>query len=499
MKEKLILIAILTGAPLISLGVSLGSQWRYQSEWEKVIRREITDVNEEALKSFTLEVVCADPKVAAGLGDGCGTLSRLHIISVCSWIALGLGIALPIVISVAGAVAKRNRKLLLSVFAPGLYFTNYAVAALVVIHTVLIVAAGWYGMTVLMERISFRLILVLGVIAILALLGVTQILSSLSGMFKKASTVVVGKIVSEKEAPGVWMAVTRLAKAAGTAPPSHLVVGLDPNFFVTEADVRCVGGNLSGRTMYMSLPLCRILTIQELNAIVSHELAHFRGDDTQFSLRFYPIYRGAIDSYVAAVSTAYGSEGSVNWALLPAVAVLGHFLNAFSSAESRISRERELVADRFAATMVSEEAIASALVKIHAYGDNWAELVASMRESLQEGSIVVDGKTYNAQGFFANVSALFAALASSSGSSVSLEALDQKKIPHPTDSHPPLAVRIAALSRTVKQVAQTALDANPPEPAVSLINRHEELEVELSILQQYLVCPELARRREAVS
>lgn len=59
-----------------------------------------------------------------------------------------------------------------------------------------------------------------------------------------------------------------------------LVVGLTPTFFVTEADVHCIGGTVTGRTMYLSVPLCRILTVEELSAVIAHELGHFRGEDT---------------------------------------------------------------------------------------------------------------------------------------------------------------------------------------------------------------------------
>jgi Zn-dependent protease with chaperone function len=377
--------------------------------------------------------------------------------------------------------------------------TNIAVAGLVAIHSILIIAAGWYGMTVLLERISLKMLLVLGLIGLGALIGAFQIVSSLRGRFRKASAAVVGKAVSQQDAPNLWNEVKALSAAAGTAPPSHLVVGLDPNFFVTEADVRCVEANLTGRTMYLSLPLCRILSVEELRAVVSHELGHFHGADTEFSLHFYPIYRGAVDSYDAAASVAYDSEGSVNWALLPALAVLGHFLRSFSSAESRISRDRELLADRFAAELVSEDAVASALVKIHAYSDYWDAVIEMMRQSLQEGSISIGGQTYDVERFFANLSLLFATVASSFTSSISLDSLGEHRIPHPTDSHPPLTVRLEALNRTVEHVAQNALDVTPADAAITLIDGHEKLETALSALQKLIVHPQLAEQQLAAS
>ena len=69
-----------------------------------------------------------------------------------------------------------------------------------------------------------------------------------------------------------------------------------------------------------------------------HEFGHFKGQDTKFSERFYPIYRGTAAS-LAALQAAAG-EGSGSIPLLPALAVFSCFLECFSIAESRLSRER---------------------------------------------------------------------------------------------------------------------------------------------------------------
>ena len=260
--------------------------------------------------------------------------------------------------------------------------------------------------------------------------------------------------------------------------------------------MKCLAGQLTGRTMYLSLPLCRILTQDELRAVVAHELAHFHGADTQYSLRFFPIYRGAVNSYVAAASAAYDEEGNPSWALLPAVAVLGHFLRSFAAAESKISRERELVADRFAASVVNEHAISSALVKIYAFSGYWAELLSTMHFSLKAGSVRAGDETYDPQLFFSNASRLFAAIAQGSAEGVPLHDLDEKKVAHPTDSHPPLSVRLESLHSSVAQVAMAAVNVSPERPAIELLDEPEAIEVELSFVQQLLLCPELAHQSE---
>jgi Zn-dependent protease with chaperone function len=91
---------------------------------------------------------------------------------------------------------------------------------------------------------------------------------------------VVGLSIQEQQAPLLWERVRDVALDLNALPPEHIVVGLDPNFFVTESEVRCLDGTCNGRTLYCSLPLSRILTINEFIGIIGHELGHFKGEDT---------------------------------------------------------------------------------------------------------------------------------------------------------------------------------------------------------------------------
>src|SRR5262249_10608236 len=151
--------------------------------------------------------------------------------------------------------------------------------------------------------------------------------------------------------------------------------------------VVCLDGQLTDRTMYISLPLCRLLTEDELKVVLGHELAHYKGRDTQFSQRFYPIYRGATDALVRLEqSFSHGEKGSAaDFVLLPAFLTLSYFLDSFSNAEREISRDRELVADAEAAKVGSAHTIATALVKIHAYSAMWILVREQMKNALERG------------------------------------------------------------------------------------------------------------------
>jgi hypothetical protein len=251
------------------------------------------------------------------------------------------------------------------------------------------------------------------------------------------------------------------------------VIGLDPTFFVTEADVVTPSGTLTGRTLFCSLPLARILTDQEFLAIVGHELGHFRGDDTKFSERFYPIYRGTTTAIESLQTT--GDEGLGAVVLLPAIAVFHFFLERFAVAENRHSRTRELLADKAGADASSSRAMATALVKVHAFAGLWRTVQQASVSALREGYV------------YKNASAMFTESVGNSANRAILEGLAESHSTHPTDSHPPLAVRLASLGIDLESVAAESLNVRPIQCAAHLIQDAEAQEEDLSETYQLLL------------
>jgi hypothetical protein len=112
-----------------------------------------------------------------------------------------------------------------------------------------------------------------------------------------------------------------------------------------------------------------------------------------------------------------------------------------------------------------------------------------MASSLQKGTITFDEKEFEARQFFSNMSNVFVFMVANAAEPDALKDLGAKVIPHPTDSHPPLNVRLEALGSSIAAVADKALEIGPSEPASSIIDNLEDLEVELSLVQQYIVGP----------
>jgi Zn-dependent protease with chaperone function len=462
------LFALVLLVPTIGWSVSEGIQASLNSEFRAEVRKQFPEANTERLASFTIDDLCrvADPDFAAT----CTTNWQLNLLSTVSLVAAGVGLSLIGMIALAGIAARRDRMLLLRLFRPGLRITANVVVGLICVHAAIGIATIYFGESALTNRVHVGVILA---IALGALAGVAAVGRGVDSLVQKAQTIAIGKPVSREDAPRLWEAIEQTASRMGALQPEHVVVGLDPNFFVTEADVLTLNGKLTGRTLYCSLSLARILTTDEFRAVIGHELGHFRGLDTKFSERFYPIYRGTATS-IASLQTA-GGEGWGVVALLPAIAVLSYFLEAFAVAESRLGRERELEADKAGASVTSSEVMAAALVKVHAYCGVWEGLQEAVEDALKKGRM------------FANLASTYAETVIQIATPSALENLSGKHLSHPTDSHPPLSVRLDSLSMSMPSLTNAALTVAPTDAAIALIHNSEKWELDISETYQLLV------------
>lgn len=259
--------------------------------------------------------------------------------------------------------------------------------------------------------------------------------------------------------------------------PDQIVVGIDSNFFVTEANVNCLDGVLKGRTLYFSLTLAHIMTINEVVAILGHELSHYKGNDTVFSQKFYPIYRGTAESIDSLRSQISQGEGS--FTLLPAIAILAYFLNQFAIVENRISREREIIADKYGASLTSPKIFSTALAKVHAFAPLWGGLKNAFVDALKNGK------------YFSNAGFTYSGLVQMYAKPEILTDLPKKIMHHPTDSHPTLAIRLIYLKINIDDIADEILTVQPSNSALALIPEPEALEKEISAAYQLILAKKL--------
>jgi len=474
MKKALLSIIILLIVPVITLLVIESIiEYKFNAQLrEGFIKQSEQQLTKEQLNKINIVSLCSNPEIAQQLGTQItNTVENLLIMKKTAVILIIASFLLIIGIVSAGYISKLNRVILLLIFTPGLYFTMFCVIIFTISNAALLMFAIYYGESIWTGRLHTGIILLLG---IGAAIGILNIIKSVFMMAKKARTFAIGKAFAKNEQPQLWQFVNDISTKLGTLPPKNLVLGLDPNFYVTQADVVCLNNKLSGITVYLSLPLCRILSKNELGSILGHELGHFRGNDTKYSLKFYPIYRGLSDSLLN-IGNDSQKEGAFAIAMLPAMILLGLFLDAFSTAESKISRERELIADKCGEEAFDKKTMATALIKVHAFSSYWDSIIAHSRELIANENKILK-----------NMSNIFSTFINENKSEKDLTELDKFNWTHPTDSHPSLQSRLEGLDIKTADVIDTALDT-VSDPAIELISDYENVEEELSEAQQAII------------
>ncbi|EJH7016058.1 M48 family metalloprotease [Salmonella enterica] len=256
-------------------------------------------------------------------------------------------------------------------------------------------------------------------------------------LFKAEDSVVMGKNISVEQAPKLWQWVYELTQRAHLTRPDNIVVGFFDCFYVTANAVQIEGGErLTGNTLYLPLTYMALLDEDEIAAVVGHELGHFTGEDTQYSLRFAPLYSGMVNSLEQMANNAQGNAWTDYLVLKPSLDMAEWFLYKFHETVNHWSRIREHAADKMGAEVSSPEAFATALLRISVLD----EFVQRHLVEIIRGNVTCDDW----------LTSVVAAI-QQSGTADPVTCIDSQ-IAHPMDSHPTTRERIAALGVALDDV-----------------------------------------------
>jgi Zn-dependent protease with chaperone function len=347
--------------------------------------------------------------------------ARLHWGFMASAVVVGLHLVAAGATLLLSRRARGSHDALIAAYRTG--WRLAMVSALV--QTFLLIPLTGYGAyeltTLAFDRYFPQLILVM---VLSGLMGLWRSVSILLRKVPLEFTEPLAREVTAAEAPELWGAVRRAAALLRTQPPDHILVGLQMNFYVTELAVKHGSGTATGRTLFLSQPLLRQLSPDEVMAIVGHELGHFIGEDTRITTEFYPLRQKAMGTIMALAS-----GGWVGWT---SVHALNFFGWAFGATEQAMSRERELLADRHAAELTSPATAARALVRLHVF-------LEAFKLAVEGGG---PGRRPDDPYAVPLVPLVRAQLVPKAEFWTQLF---EKKAPHPLDSHPELIDRLASL------------------------------------------------------
>lgn len=442
----------------------------------------------EGLALTDLAGVCLPGGFSLTLAPICANLQPHYAFLLACAATAAAGLFVIASFAIASFITGANRVLLSFVF-PGLSFIGLILVALIVAAQIALLAgaayfaeAFWLGQA--------HVFVLLGFAAIGAVLGLTILWRTLR-MFRPAVGGVVGVPFSPIEQPRLALMVQQIANATGARMPDNIVLGLDTNFFATTAPIHTPTSRrlLTGQTLYLSLPLMRVLSLDEVKAVVGHELAHFSGADTIYSRQFAPIYRGLAE---AAHEADENKPYDKNPLLLPARLFLRFMMNCFSRNAARASRARELRADSIGAKASTPADLGYALIKCGILSMLWQrELEDTMRD-------IARGR------FRRNMSRSFEDKLKFDVDPEKLPPLVAFALgahtPHPTDSHPATQDRLTQLGLNLVDVTSEARVMErffSQRPArLALDNMENVEEILTQIYHQLIIGPRDAPRAE---
>ncbi|MGJ7603972.1 M48 family metallopeptidase [Variovorax sp. LT1R20] len=352
---------------------------------------------------------------------------------------LVLGAALLAAALVLGALAFANRGLRYASFVAGWRLMTVSSAIEVVLQSAMLVWLSFWLTAFFWHSYYVKLIAIAGIAAAAA------VFYAVYTLFKKLPSVnaIDGELIAQADAPRLWERIRQLAGRVKTAPPDQIVAGIDTNFFVTEAPIEVGGRTLNGRTLFVSIPLLRVLDQSEADAVLAHELAHLGGGDTRSSAALGPKLR-QFDQYTWKMRSG-------------GLTIVAHYLlrlyrMIFEFALARDSREREYKADRVSASLTAPSAIVQSLIKISAY--------ASYRNDVEQKLFAQNRQHDGALGIARFVADGLPPYASSEAF---IETMKTADVPHPYDSHPPLLERMRNVDHHVPESVYGAIVATAPQ------------------------------------
>lgn len=417
-------------------------------------------------KLCTIQKVLADPEMRAACEE-VGNIVLLQDASI--WSAL-VSIGLISLYVVMTLVAGRNRNLNAFIFPKLIPLSTLVIAGLVLVQGAILTYAAWIGESHAIGQVHF---VIIGAIGLGALVGAASLIMGLFSIKSSVEQTAFARSIGKDEEPKIWDFVMGIANELGAKVPDNIIVGLEPTFYATGAKTKLAGTdeNLKGETLFLSMPLMRLFDKDELKAVIGHELGHFRGDDTVYTLKFAPVYRGLATS----IHNLSDEEGGISsLAKLPALSMLSLMHELFSINERKISREREFEADKAGVSVSSNEALATSLGKVSIYSHIWSDIRETNIERLNQGKITK------------NLSLVFEDSAkydiSHRGISEVVDEVLQTRVSHPTDTHPTISERYSNIGYLESDLTADKL-VNVGGASSDLFSSSQEIEEELSLTE----------------
>lgn len=113
----------------------------------------------------------------------------------------------------------------------------------------------------------------IGLMLFVSCVGIVRLLGALPPAPQAEPVALSGMAAQPDEQPELAAILERISRSLHVSAPEAIVYGLEPAIQCTRRPVRLDGEEIRGLTLFLSLPLCRLLSESELIALIAGELA----------------------------------------------------------------------------------------------------------------------------------------------------------------------------------------------------------------------------------
>jgi len=395
-----------------------------------------------------------------------------------------IGFLIPTSIIILSFICGLNRYFISKIFPYLTFFTIYGLIAYI---TLFAINFSFIFFCFINEIAGLRLFYV--IVLIVSFVTFLKILPPIIiGIFNFAKTKRISRIayILKKESQkNIFSLVQKVAQKIDAKKPDNIVVGLTTDFFASNMKMKIFDGNteiyIEGETLYISLPYLRVLTIQEFESIIGHELAHFSGEDTVYSILFSPIRIRLNEQFYAFENFLRENKRAIEKTIIsiPIYPIIFLF-NEFSRKDERIRKQRELIADETGSKAAgSDKTMINALCKLVLYDLFWYDFEKQYYEEISTGTKKIDNLSLN----FINI---VKKDLDYEKIEVVLDEILKAELKHPGDTHPSIEQRMANLNVSKQEITKESLTNFIPS-AATLINDIDIIEKNMTLLLNEMV------------
>jgi len=253
---------------------------------------------------------------------------------------------------------------------PFSYYLIVFSAGLTTAIAALLIGVIYYVESSLINRVHVGILFLLGLGALIGIL--VGLYSMIQGLRKKRG-LVIGFELRDQNSP-VFLLVKEVAEKLKTSMPDHILISFGADLHVHQVKSLLIDGSkIAGKTLTFGYPYLKHFSLQEAKAVVTHELAHFTGRDTLFSLYVFPTYK-SFRILIANLASLFeptkrkdGKEDNTPWMAIPnflSLLIISRFYERFSKLIARIDRIREARADIIGAICYGTNSFKNGLILV---------------------------------------------------------------------------------------------------------------------------------------